>query len=293
MRIADQYGVRHTSRIVSESEFREDLPRLLEAMDQPSIDGINSWFASKAARELGLKVALSGLGGDELFGGYPSFTDIPRWVRWAALPSRVPLVGEAFRLLASALRRLRPAISPKAASLVKYGGTYAGAYLLRRGVFMPWELRDVIEAATEGLHRLDPLGLIASTGADSVRSPMGKVATLESGLYLKNQLLRDSDWAGMAHSVEVRVPLVDVELARAVGADLTTLPPGDGKRRLAKAAKLNLPEHLAAIEKRGFETPIANWMERDARLQTWRRQPQLRSPGCPWARRWAYQLATI
>src|SRR5260370_10323694 len=55
-------------------------------MDQPSIDGINTWFVSKAARELGLKAAISGLGGDELFGGYPSFVDIPRWVRWGALP---------------------------------------------------------------------------------------------------------------------------------------------------------------------------------------------------------------
>jgi len=290
-RIAARHGVRHTSRVVSETEFQEDLPRLLDAMDQPSIDGINSWYASKAARELGLKVALSGVGGDELFGGYPSFADIPRWVRWVALPSRIPLMGEAFRAAVSALRRLHPAIPPKIASLVKYGGTFAGAYLLRRGVFMPSELRDVFEAAAEGLHRLDPLRLIASTGADRVRSAMGKVATLEAGLYLKNQLLRDTDWAGMAHSVEIRVPFVDFALARAVGADLMTLPLGDGKRWLAVASNANLPNHLAAAPKRGFETPIADWVQRDARLQTWRRQPELTSPGCPWARRWAYQLA--
>ena len=77
--VARTYGTRHTTRVVTESEFQTDLPRILEAMDQPSIDGINTWFVSKAAKELGLKVAVSGLGGDELFGGYPSFHDIPKW----------------------------------------------------------------------------------------------------------------------------------------------------------------------------------------------------------------------
>ena len=76
-----RYGTRHTTRAGRrEAEFRRDLPRILDAMDQPTIDGINTWFVSKAARELGLKVAISGLGGDELFGGYPSFRDVPRWV---------------------------------------------------------------------------------------------------------------------------------------------------------------------------------------------------------------------
>src|SRR5262249_55216316 len=71
--VAAQYGTQHTTRVVTEQEFRDDLPRILDAMDQPTIDGLNTWFVSKAARELGLKVAVSGLGGDELFGSYPSF----------------------------------------------------------------------------------------------------------------------------------------------------------------------------------------------------------------------------
>src|SRR5262249_16914182 len=98
---AAHYHSKHTVRVVTEKEFREDLPRIFEAMDQPTIDGINTWFVSKATRELGLKAAISGLGGDELFGGYPSFRDIPRWVRWWAMPSRLPLVGEAFRHFAA------------------------------------------------------------------------------------------------------------------------------------------------------------------------------------------------
>ena len=289
--LAARHGVPHTRRIVSEAEFQADLPLLLDAMDQPSIDGINTWFASKAARELGLKVALSGLGGDELFGGYPSFTDIPRWVRRMALPSRVPLLGDAFRLAVTALRRAAPAIPPKAAGLMKYAGTYAGSYLLRRGVFMPDELADIMEAADEGLRRLDPLRLIAASGVGRIRAPGAKVAALEANLYLRNQLLRDTDWAGMAHSVEIRVPLVDIALTRAVGADLAVLAAGDGKRLLAASPQPHLPAAAVDAPKRGFETPIAQWMQHDARLQAWRRQPALSAPRCPWARRWAYQLA--
>src|SRR6185503_18759029 len=75
--VARMYGTRHTTRIVTRSEFQTDLPRIFEAMDQPSIDGINTWFVAKAAREIGLKVAVSGLGGDELLAGYPSFVDLP------------------------------------------------------------------------------------------------------------------------------------------------------------------------------------------------------------------------
>ena len=95
--IARQYDTRHTIRVVTQKEFGDDLPKIIEAMDQPTIDGLNTWFVSKAARELGLKVAISGLGGDELFGGYPSFRDIPLWVRAFASPARVPGLGEAAR----------------------------------------------------------------------------------------------------------------------------------------------------------------------------------------------------
>lgn len=289
-KIASRHGVPHTRRVVSEAEFHADLPRFLDQMDQPSIDGINTWFASKAAQELGLKVAVSGLGGDELFGGYPSFADIPRWVRRMTIPSRIPLFGEAFRLTMSALRLVYPALPPKAVSFGRYAGTYAGAYLLRRGVFMPAELNDVMEAANEGLRRLDPLRLIASDAA-RVWSPRGKVAALEAGLYMRNQLLRDADWAGMAHSIEIRVPLVDAELTRMVGADLMALAPGEGKRLLAASPHPRVSREVVEAPKRGFETPIAQWMQHDASLQAWRRRPDLNSPKCPWARRWAYQLA--
>ena len=191
----------------------------VEDMDQPSIDGINTWLVSKAARELGLKVAISGLGGDELLGGYASFRDIPRWVAMLAVPSRVPGLGRLVRAAAGPLAAAL-GISPKAAGMLELGGSYAGAYLLRRGLFMPWELRRMLPADTvaEGLRRLAPLGLIAGAIEPRPRSARARVAALEASLYMRNQLLRDTDWAGMAHGLEVRVPLVDPVLLRRVAA---------------------------------------------------------------------------
>src|SRR4029077_13687360 len=118
--IAARYGTRHTTRMVTEEEFRTDLPKILDSMDQPTIDGLNTWFVSKAAHELGLKVAISGLGGDELFGGYPSFRDIPLCVRAMAFPSYIPLLGRTVRLLASHATGAVGA-HPKAAGMVELG----------------------------------------------------------------------------------------------------------------------------------------------------------------------------
>ena len=150
-------------------------------MDQPTIDGINTWFVAKAAREQGLKAAISGLGGDELVGGYPSFNDIPRWVRWVRWSACVPFAGEAFRRAVSAVNDLVPLAHPKIAGFLKYARTYAGAYLLRRGVFMPWELPDLMDRKfiREGLRRLDPVRHIASTLKPEPRTAWGKVAALE------------------------------------------------------------------------------------------------------------------
>src|SRR5262249_54564077 len=91
--VAKHYGGRPVGRRVGQREFLDDLPAILDAMDQPSIDGVNTWFVAKAAREAGLKVAISGLGGDELLAGYPSFVDVPRWRRRFGPLARVPGLG--------------------------------------------------------------------------------------------------------------------------------------------------------------------------------------------------------
>ena len=100
---------------------------------------------------------------------------------------------------------------PKLAGVLRYGGSYPGAYLLRRGLFMPWELAGVMgrRAAREGLRRLRPIDYLEDLLDPDPGTPRTRVMALEAGGYLRNQLLRDADWAGMAHSVEIRTPLVD------------------------------------------------------------------------------------
>jgi asparagine synthase (glutamine-hydrolysing) len=290
--IAAQYGTRHTTRFVTEQEFRDDLPKILDAMDQPTIDGLNTWFVSKAAHELGLKVAISGLGGDELFGGYPSFRDVPLCVCAMTIPGRIPGLGEvAQRLMRIAGQFLR-SMNPKAGGLLKYGGNYPGAYLLRRGLFMPWELEAIVGADTArlGLRRLKPIQHIESQLRRQPKSSFGRVAVLESSLYMRNQLLRDTDWASMAHSLEVRVPLVDAELLRHV-ALVATKSRSLSKQMLGNSPRVPLPSKVIERPKTGFGTPIQAWLQRDTRIQHWRRVPAFAVDRCSWARRWAFEVA--
>jgi len=292
--IAGFYGTQHTTRVVSEAEFLTDLPNIMAAMDQPTIDGINSWFVSKAARELGLKVALSGLGGDELFGGYSSFRELPSWVRWMAVPSSIPFLGQAVRRAFYRMRGEKFARSPKTAGLVEFGGSYPGAYFLRRGIFMPWELPEVLDPilVRDGLEELDPIKHIARVLVPDPLQPFGRVATLEASFYMRNQLLRDADWSSMAHSLEVRVPLVDrVLLSKIAGVRL-----GNGrgvtKSLLAGAPSRFAPSSTIRRHKTGFVVPIAKWMDKHQSLYAKSQHVAcLRSSKSHWSRRWAYSIA--
>ena len=261
-RVAERYGARHITRRVSEREFREELPAIIEAMDQPSIDGINSWFVAKAAKEAGLKVALSGLGGDELLAGYPSFMDVPRWRRAFGPLAGVPGLGRGVRSL---IRVLAPGFareSPKALGLLEYARSWAGAYLLRRGLFLPFELKEVVgrDLAREGLRRLKPLRRLADNLSPDPGSDIGRVCVLESAQYMRNQLLRDADWAGMAHGVEIRLPLVDALLLKSLAPSIPSLMPGSGKAALAEAPSLMLPAEVATRTKTGFCVPTGSWV---------------------------------
>jgi asparagine synthase (glutamine-hydrolysing) len=290
-KVAELYGTRHTTRVVTREEFQADLPKILAAMDQPTIDGINTWFVSKAAHEVGLKIAISGLGGDELLGGYPSFRQIPRWISILSLVSRLPLMRPVFEQLVGHLKGSK--LSPKAAAFFAYGGDYPGAYLLRRAVFMPEELSLVMDQdmVREGLARLQPIAHIRNAMTPESASGFAKVATLEASLYMRNQLLRDADWASMAHSLEVRVPLVDATLLRKLAPLAARLRAGEGKRLLAASPQVALPKAIVERAKTGFSTPLKIWIERDDRLRKWKKISSFASAGYPWARRWAYEVA--
>ena len=266
--VAQQYGVPHTIRDLALADFRNELPRIFAAMDQPTVDGLNSYFISKAASELGLKVALSGTGGDELFGGYTSFRDIPRWMPITSRLSRVRAIGEAVYRFNAALAKRSRHISPKMGEIVRHGATYAGAYLVKRGRFLSTELPDVLgnEIAEEGLQRLDILGIIERAVTPDPGSPYARVAALESSLYLRNQLLRDMDWASMAHSLEVRVPLVDAHLLRKLAPVLVTRR-DRGKQILANAPRPPLPESVRHRRKTGFTLPIKEWLQQEGRVE--------------------------
>jgi asparagine synthase (glutamine-hydrolysing) len=291
--VARTYGTNHRTRPLDEAEFQSELPKILSVMDQPSIDGINAYFISKAAAEIGVKVALSGLGGDELFSGYPSFRDLPHWVNSSRLAARVPGLGRLTRAIASQL--VPRQMSPKLAGMLEYGGTYPGAYLLRRGLFMPWELKDILgeEMAVEGLRRLAPLRLMEAAMRPDPKSPYSRVAALEASLYMRNQLLRDTDWASMAHSVEVRVPLVDAAVLKALAPALSFHPSLANKRLLAQIAQPPLPFGVSQRSKTGFNVPLNHWLERNKTLDVWRRLPVLTRPGTHWARRWAYTSVSL
>jgi asparagine synthase (glutamine-hydrolysing) len=293
--IARHLDVHHHLRTMSVREFESDLPAILAAMDQPTIDGLNTWFVSKAAAETGLKVALSGLGGDELLGGYPTFASIPRMVqRWSAL-NGIPAAGRLFCSAYSGLSKHYQRANPKYAGLLRYGGTYRGAYMIERGVVKPWELDHVLdrEFVRAGLARLGEVGNELDGAAGTGLNGFAKVSILESTRYMRNQLLRDSDWAGMAHSLEIRVPLVDSVLTEQLAGLAATGRFQFGKSALLRTLPQGLPSSATSRPKTGFTVPLWQWLRKSAATTDWKRVEFLRRPNVHDYSRWAYTLLSI
>lgn len=278
-RTARQLGLPHEVRTLDLGQLATRFPEILAAMDQPSIDGANTFLISEVAHQAGFRVVLSGLGGDELFGSYPSFRDIPRLMRLAQLLRALPGASGLWRWTASVLLRDRP----KLAAVPALGGDLAGAYQLRRGLFLPDELAGLLPAdvLAEGLAAYDPLArltaelaaLAASDGAGAIGATHGVAAHgvasdgvaadawlavhhLETTCYMRHQLLRDSDWAAMAHSLELRVPLVDPWLRAHLAAGGFAPARQRGKAALVRSVAPELPAELFARPKSGFHVPM-------------------------------------
>jgi len=254
-------GSEHTTVRIGRDEFEEMVDDFLDSMDQPSIDGLNTYLISRAAAMQGLKVALSGLGGDELFGGYPSFRQIPKLLKWGR---RLFFSKALDRLIHAAFRALpHLGAPPKVAGLLSHCDDLASAYGLRRGLYLKEELELLLDRSwiEEGLEKQSTTRSLTQT-LERLETPgasvYAQVAALESCWYMRNQLLRDTDWSSMAHSLEVRVPYVDVRLLERVGPAIASHRP-PSKQDLAACAE-RLPSLMLARPKTGFTTPVRHWI---------------------------------
>lgn len=253
--LCDQLGFDLEKKIYGRDEVVNLIDQIVAAMDQPTFDGINTWLASKFASECGLKVVLSGLGGDEIFCGYPSFKRIPvmmkyRWLLSLLLPIATGYPG----------RRL----------LDLFGINSNKLPLLKSCDFSVGQLYVILRSVVES--REDNIGfkkfLLETCDQIDKRIPpdfhsesiLTKISNFETFYYMENQLLRDSDWSSMAHSIELRVPFVDEELiqtTRFLYQDELYL---NLKKDLARKY-FKIPSYIWNRPKTGFGTPIKQWMD--------------------------------
>jgi asparagine synthase (glutamine-hydrolysing) len=261
-------GSEHVTVRIGRAEFEALVDDFLGCMDQPTIDGLNTYLISRAAAQQGLKVALSGLGGDELFGGYPSFRQIPKLLKWGRL-SRFKPLGALVEAIVRAVPL--PILPPKTSGLLSHSGDLANCYLLRRALYLQNELDVLLDKGflSDGLERLSTLeainGIVSALRNAGV-SVHGQIAALESCWYMRNQLLRDTDWSSMAHGLEVRVPYVDAVLLERLGPAIASeIPPT--KQDLAACAR-QLPRSILNRPKSGFTTPVKGWIAGSADRST-------------------------
>jgi asparagine synthase (glutamine-hydrolysing) len=279
--VARRFHSDHHEIMVSQEEALASLPEALRAMDQPTIDGVNTWLVSSKTRTAGVKVALTGLGADEMFAGYSNFRRVPRMEhaahRFAGLPSvvRKP-VAASLALLAEKSDRNR-----KLSSLAS-GGNFTHPYFLVRTLFAPSELHALYagdyESGERELKNLEQASVVACQDLD----PINRVSYLESTCYLRNTLLRDSDFMSMAHGLELRVPFLDQALVRACfripGKE--KLRDDSPKALLLKSLGVDLPREIVHRPKKGFTLPFERWMRSDLRplIEQVLQQESRRSP---------------
>jgi asparagine synthase (glutamine-hydrolysing) len=264
-RTAQRFGTRHQELALTGGDMLARLGEAVSALDQPSMDGINSYFVSWAARQAGLKVALSGLGGDEMFGGYSTFRSTPEAQSVAALARRVP--GGIRSVLAAAAERVSKHLNGKdahrkMAALWRDPSFLPHPYFYTRLLFTPAQVLELLNC--NGIVAPEPwqdwLAQIAreSEPLDDFTS----VSCLESRSYMANTLLRDTDAMSMAHSLEVRVPFLDHPLVEFVSRLPARVKSAAGmpKSLLVEAMGDLLPREVVSQRKRTFTLPWEHWL---------------------------------
>jgi asparagine synthase (glutamine-hydrolysing) len=267
---AKQLGTRHDELTIAADEMLSRLDEAVGALDQPSIDGINSYFVSEAARQSGLKVALSGLGGDELFGGYQStFRRTPRYQQLAAVSDQVPgvlrtAVGAAVSRAGQHLSR--GDASQKLAALWNDSRSLPHPYYFARALFPPPHVGRLLkQSVTNGNgDKASPWWSWLSDTVTQVSEldQFTAVSCLEARSYMVSTLLRDTDAMSMAHSLEVRVPFLHHPLVEYVTQLPESVKIGDGspKALLVRAMGELLPKEVVRQPKRGFTFPWQEWL---------------------------------
>ena len=290
-RIAAAIGTQHHEVVLTEGHFVENLEAALDSLDQPTFDGLNSYYMSQAIRSAGFTVALSGTGGDELFGGYSSYRNLPVLQRWSRRTAWVPreLQAAAATLATWPLRRSGGAIPPqtrwaKLPDMVRHGDDLLTLYQMAYALFLPGFQRELLaqgfaEALADGL----PPAMRSRTTAETRgRAPLSAISVMELRLFLGERLLRDNDVASMASSLEQRVPLVDQVLFESVDRlpDQARYRPLGRKAMLRRIGLRGLDPALFERPKSGFVLPFDRWIRRglkEAMDQTLR-DPQLIAP---------------
>ena len=282
--VARAFSSEHQAIMVSQRDVLDAIPYALRAMDQPTIDGLNTFLIARQTRAAGIKVALSGLGGDELFAGYSTFRDVPRMERferfWGRFPStlRKPLL----RMFSS-----MSADTDKNRKLTTLGNKKGGLlhpYFLARALFTPEQRDSLLTSVAPGAFGRANAPLIEDLRHAAALDPINRVSYLEARCYMLNTLLRDSDVMSMAHGLELRVPLIDHQLADKV----LTLPgawklDGDSpKPLLVGALKGTLPNEVVHRKKQGFTLPFERWLRENLRIEIEAALPKIgRGPLAP------------
>jgi asparagine synthase (glutamine-hydrolysing) len=265
-RAAAAFGTSHHELRVTARSIASDLSAIVARLDQPTADAVNSYYVSRAVAATGVKAVLSGVGGDELFGGYPSFERMPAMVQMSEL------LGPVMRATGPAAVLALPAWRAAKWQHFARDPRLDAAYRTLRGFFMPAEWPSILgpaladaTGAVEALEAVEEMALAAA----GPESPPASVARMETRGFLRSQLLRDIDAMSMAHGLEVRVPFVDHELQAAIWPALGQHPRLlKGKRLLHESLARPLPSDIVNRPKQGFTLPFDAWMRRELRDST-------------------------